>query len=96
MDNSEYCILYYIDPTIHSWFLTNKKLIQPNINSSIDLSMLQRIDFINIRENPSEKTINRELNLFTENSRINLTVEEKSWPLIYSIFKFIINKNENF
>lgn len=93
LDNDEYCVIYYLDSAINSWFLTNKKLILPDIKLNIDLSSLKKIDFINIRENPAQKLINQELDLFTASNRISITVEEKSWPLIYNIFKFIINKN---
>lgn len=93
LDNDEHCILYYIDSTVNCWFLTNKNLVLPNMNFNINLSLLKNVDFINIKENPSEKLINKEIDLFTEDRRITLAVEEKSWPLIYSIFKFIINKN---
>ncbi|SUX48480.1 hypothetical protein [Chryseobacterium indoltheticum] len=92
LDNDEYCILYYIDST-ESWFLTNKNLIFPFVRLSVDLSSLVKVDFSNIKENPSHKLINKRLDLFMENKKINIMVEEKSWHLIYNIFKFIISKN---
>jgi len=92
LDNDEYCILYYIDST-ESWFLTNKNLIFPFVRVSVDLSSLVKVDFSNIKENPSHKLINKRLDLFMENKKINIMVEEKSWHLIYNIFKFIISKN---
>lgn len=90
--DNEICIIYYTNSINYSWFLTNQNLIIPS-EIDISLSSLKKIDFLNIKENPNEKLMNKELDLFTENFKFSITVEEKSWPLIYNIFKFIINKN---
>jgi len=66
-------------------------LILPNID--INLSSLLKVDFINLKTNPSHKSINKELDLITKNASFKITLEEKSWPLMYNIFKFIISKN---
>lgn len=92
-DSDEFCIIYYKDLVDNCWFLTNKNLFISHQNFKVSLSLLKKVDFINLKKNPSEKLVYREIDLFTDYKRITLCVEEKSWPLIYNIFKFIVNKN---
>jgi len=89
----EKCIIYFIRDTSYSWYLTNKGLLIPSENKYVELSSLTKIDFLNIKENPTLKTANTELTLFTINDELKFYVEEKSWHLFYSIFKFIIESN---
>ena len=89
----EKCIIYYIESDTYSWYITNKRFLIPREGKKIDLSDLKRIDFLNLKENPSNKLKNKELNLFTEKQEFNFYVEEGSWHLIYDIFKFIIENN---
>ncbi|MET3036906.1 hypothetical protein ABXT08_12425 [Chryseobacterium sp. NRRL B-14859] len=95
LNNSEFCIIYFIDSPNYSWYLTNKNLIIPSINILVDLLSLLKVDFINLKSNPEHKLMNNELDLFTKDFAFKIVLEEKSWPAIYNIFKFIISKNEN-
>jgi hypothetical protein len=85
-------IIYYVESEKYGWCLTNKRIIFLDGNT-LFLSDLKQVDIINIKENPSQKTTNRELTLFTKSGDIKLFVEENSWHLFYNIFKFIISKN---
>ncbi len=89
---NEKCIIYFIRDNNYSWYLTNKRLIIPVENKFISLSDLTKIDFPNIKNNPSSKMENTELTLFTYDDEITLFVEEKSWHIIYNIFKLIISQ----
>lgn len=90
---NEKCIIYYIESDNYSWYLTDKRFIVPSIGKTINLSDLKKVDFINLKANPSQKMENKELTLFTNNEEFNFFVEEKSWHLFYGIFKFIIENN---
>ncbi|MEJ5106544.1 hypothetical protein, partial [Chryseobacterium sp. MYb328] len=83
LGDNEICVIYYTNSINYSWFLTNQNLIIPS-EINISLSSLKKIDFLNIKENPNEKLMNKELDLFTENYNFSIMVEEKSWPLIYN------------
>ena len=90
---NEKCIIYFIRDNNYSWYLTNKRLIIPLEDKYISLSDLTKIDFPNVKNNPSSKMENTELSLFTNSDQFKLFLEEKSWHVFYNIFKFIIDKN---
>jgi hypothetical protein len=90
---NEKCIIYYIESSNYSWYLTDKRFIVPSVRKTINLSDLKNVDFTNLKANPSQKMENKELTLFTNNEEFNFNVEEKSWHLFYGIFKFIIENN---
>ncbi|URC11670.1 hypothetical protein [Flavobacterium sp. B183] len=90
---NEKCIIYFTRDNNYSWYLTNKRLIIPVENKFISLSDLTKIDFPNIKNNPSSKMENAELTLFTNSNQFKLFLEENSWHVFYNIFKFIIDKN---
>ncbi len=85
-------IIYYTESAEYFWLLTNERIIISN-EKFYNLSDLIKVDFINIKANPSEKMSNRELTLFTNSTQFNLFFEENSWHVFYNIFKFIIDKN---
>lgn len=90
---NEKCIIYFTRGNNYSWYLTNKRLIIPVENKFISLTDLTKIDFPNIKNNPSSKMENTELTLFTNSNQFKLFLEENSWHVFYNIFKFIIDKN---
>lgn len=90
---NEKCIIYFTGDNNYSWYLTNKRLIIPVENQFISLTDLTKIDFPNIKNNPSSKMENTELTLFTKSNQFKLFLEENSWHVFYNIFKFIIDKN---
>ena len=90
----EKCIIYYVESDTYSWYITNQRFLIPNEYKSINLSDLEKIDFLDLKQNPSNKLKNRQLNLFTDKQEFNFYVESRSWYLIFDIFKFIIEKNK--
>lgn len=85
-------IIYYGESVEYFWLLTNERIIISN-EKFYNLSDLIKVDFVNIKETPSEKISNRELTLFTNTIQFKLFFEENSWHVFYNIFKFIIDKN---
>jgi len=85
-------IITYKESEVYSWLLTNERIIIQNANW-YHLSDLKKVDINNIKMNPDEKISNRELTLFTNSNNFKLFLEENSWHVFYSIFKFIIDKN---
>jgi hypothetical protein len=85
-------IIYYTESPEYFWLLTNERIIISN-EKFYNLSDLIKVDFVNIKANPSEKISNRELTLFTNSIQFKLFLEENSWHVFYNIFKFIIDKN---
>ncbi|MCA6423498.1 MAG: hypothetical protein IM568_11865 [Flavobacterium sp.] len=90
----EKCIIYYVESDTYSWYITNQRFLIPSEDKSIILSHLKRIDFLDLKQNPSNKLKNKQLNLFTDKQEFSFYVEERSWHLIFDIFKFIIGKNK--
>ncbi|WP_348800609.1 hypothetical protein [Flavobacterium adhaerens] len=85
-------IITYKESEVYSWLLTSERIIIQNANWH-NLSDLKKVDINNIKMNPNEKISNRELTLFTNSNNFKLFLEENSWHVFYSIFKFIIDKN---
>lgn len=74
----------------YCWVLTNRRFFIPEEMATIFLSDIIEVDFKRLKENPLEKTTNDELNLITSEKEYIVYFEEKTWPLFYDIFKFII------
>lgn len=74
------------------WCLTDKRLFISSDLNYIYLNDLMKIDILDIKDNPNNKTSSTLLTLYTRNQTINLTVEYGSWHIIYNIFKYIIEK----
>lgn len=85
-------IIYYNDCLNYSWCLTNQRIIILN-EKTYNLSDLIKVDFTNVKKNPSQKLSNTELTLFTNYNQFEIFLEENSWHVFYNIFKFIIDKN---
>lgn len=94
LKRDEKFILFYIHSNSYSWYITNKRFLIPSIDKKIDLNDLIKIDFTDLKQFPSNKSNNKELDVFTDKEKIEFTVEERSWYLIYEIFKFIIENNK--
>lgn len=91
---TEDIILYHSDENENNWILTNQRLIFPVNMVDIDISKIKDVFFDNVHDNPEQKMTNTELVLQTENEKIKLFAEEGTWPLIYEVFKFIINSKK--
>ena len=91
----EEILMYYKGKDNYNWILTNKRLFIPSEMETIILSDLIKVDFRDIIENPEKKMMNDKLNLYTKQDSFFIYVEEKTWPLFYDIFSYIVMKNSN-
>jgi len=92
-NKDEKLIIYYVESADYSWYLTNKRIIvEENIKKlNIFFNDVVRVDFINIKNQLSAKTNNRELDLITKDESFVIKFEENSWHVFYNIIKFLIN-----
>lgn len=92
-ENEEIIVLYKKDNN-YNWVLTNINFYIPTNEIIIKLSDLVKVDFEELKKNPEQKRVNKELTLFTKNEKYRVLFEEGTWHVFYNLFLFIIGKNK--
>ncbi len=94
LSSKEEPILCFYPNTVDGWLLTNKRLLIFENDPTVyfDLTEFYKVEVEDIFENGVNKLECTRIQLFTKSKCINLVVEIRSWHIILSIFRFIINK----
>lgn len=91
---SEIPVLVYFRHAQYWWLLTTVRIIindQQRIRS-VDYSDFIEINLSEIHNGTTSKSENSSIEIKTSNDTIYLQVEYKTWPVIYSILKFVSDK----
>lgn len=94
LDNNEDLLIAYLREDDYKWFLSNKRLFIPTELKTILLSDITSVSFNELKDNPSDKMINIELNIYTGEIEHIVYFEEKTWHLFYDIFRWITVNNK--
>lgn len=93
-DRNEEPVLVYYEDDLYWWLLTNDKLIINNGRDvfKLNFSDIKCVEFDEIKQGRIRKELCTSLQLITNSWYYVLKIEERSWPIIYNLLKFVIAK----
>lgn len=94
MVDGEIKILFALIDASYWWILTNHRLIlsENDFIRYFNLDEIDKVEPNQIFEGEVSKQECSELNLYLDNGRVDLKLEQNTWHAIYNILKFVISK----
>jgi hypothetical protein len=91
---NEIPILCFYSTNATGWLLTTETLFifLDNKTKTLKLTDIERVEMKDILDGASTKMESTSIQLFTGDELINLKTEVRSWPIIFMIFRFVIQK----
>ena len=93
-ERNEHPIICFYESADYLWIITDIKLIiiENGMIGKYSYSGINKIELSDLLKGGSTKTNNRSLTIrLADDSSFKIRTEEKTWPAIYNILRFIVN-----
>ncbi|HTD40181.1 MAG TPA: hypothetical protein VK671_06135 [Mucilaginibacter sp.] len=87
-------ILYFYSNPLLGWVLTDKRLLILGNDETTQFSLneFEKVELQKLFDGETNKMECSSIQLFTKFECVDLSVENGTWPIIFSLFQFIISK----